>query len=370
MKKIIFCGIFFLSYALKINAQTSKIIVDIRDTSEIHFLDSVETKLMNIVAEMSILNKNYKEKKQNKNAVYLPLYVDKYTSCFFDIPYTLYQVRENDFNKIRKFKTNQYQIEIQWDSTLTNAKILGFSRLYYYNENNYRYNTITTIKEPLFAVPLNDYDKFLSPSETKRLSSIIEDIFINYINDYDDDSLTEKNISIRSISFKNADSLTIMPLTYWVSQLSNFVSGGNVEAFTDADCKKEVTRDELGNICKDTLKTSQGANDILPETHLYSNLMIKEKWIFSIPKNDSNYVPAAITISKKINAIGINFNCYDSEGLLNSDNIFWIPYSEIKNSKALNTGKMALYQTFIDDDLFKKLNLKYPMQNFYIDEHN
>ncbi|HVA98604.1 MAG TPA: hypothetical protein VNG53_06885 [Bacteroidia bacterium] len=365
MKKLIFCGIFFLSFVLKINAQTSKIIIDIQDTSELRFLDTVETKLMNRVDEMTAFYKKYKGKKQDTNAIVL------YNNAFYPIddfylPITSNELSYRSFNKMPKLKTNKYKIVINWDSTLTNAKILGFSSLYYYNVYHSPIKITSTINKPLFAVPLSEYDKFLSASETKRLYRLIENEFLNYVSTTD--SLINKNFTFRTINFKDADSLTIMPISYWTSILSKSVRDGKIVAFKDPNCKQSLTKYELENnyfTCPNIVNGKVERFNFIIRISLHSYIVIKEKWTFNVLQKKPNEFSPAINISRKIGAIGIDCVCYDDvSGNQKSDKLIWIPYSEIENSKVLNTEPLNLYKAIINSALYKQLNVKYDYNDF------
>ena len=103
-------------------AQSSSIILDITDTTEIKFLDTIEAKLLKHINE--IVTK--------KRKIDISMYeINSFRPGEWAFLKTIREILEGESPK-EKLTTNKYELDLKWNPTLDTAYIMGFSRLYYY----------------------------------------------------------------------------------------------------------------------------------------------------------------------------------------------------------------------------------------------
>ncbi len=321
-----------------------------------------------------------------------------------NIPITLYEVNPGnayDFLRIRLtnqeikdsklpktfFPTYQFELVINWDTTLSKGYILGFSKEYGYEKSIFEYSRYKGPQypgiyfEPFYHIALANYKSFLNQKEMDRLYKIIQKNFINYINVdtgtfrqgfiptdtnllcymYSDTS----SLSRLTINLDKPPPFILMPLSYWVNRFKDWIfDSWQVPIYKDAFCTDQIIRpkkydinDIFGQI--DTVKDENGDEVPIVQNCSIVSITVAERWGFDTINNTNrnDWAPYAMIIKREIQSIGINTKCNEGFYVPNAyDKTIWVRYKELNSVSRHN--HFNRYQDLLDEPLFNKLHCK------------
>ena len=364
MKTILITILVYVLMLCNGNSQDhSNIKVEITDTSEIKFLDTVEAKLLSKVK--AVTQKDFKGEG-------LTLFqINPFGSDWTQLlshgeieAMSLYGFLPDEY-----LTTNKYELSIKWDSIMSEADIIGFTRMYYYYLRIQNYGSPEVKLGPfamtLVCLPLSEYHKFLTDDENKKLHTIIRKEFIRQVDDKD--SPYNDSISYRTIEFNKCDSLPQFNLRYWTYYLQYLLEGYEIMGYSDTGCKirmsgRKIQDDIFSHL--DTIITFGDSSKMpMTESCPRASITVAEKWSFDTINPTRNNCYADIKVFREISAISLNTIYYyykDGYGRYIKNKPVWMNYSDIIRLKELNMGKMKLYKEIIDADLYRRLEVNFP----------
>lgn len=338
---------------------SSNVTLFIQDTADQIFLDKVETKLLHAI---SLIQRG------KNNTLLNAYYTNPFDGTDWRFRYTPQEIESDTVLNTDKEAATYYQYElvVEWDSTLNTGNILGFSKKYYRPLNKWDNNLGKEICVGMYNmakwhIPLAQYRFFLTQKEMEKIYQIIQKCFIRSLNN--DGAFWNSNKDTTSLSFqtlvfnKTTDSLIQMPLSLWARFFRDWTLNGEVSCYNSPWCKtNRLTYVESRNVFNnyDTVLDENG-NTIVVNSDCYANsITIAEHWKFDTIKYNSEqgFYPYALKVRREIISIGANISCEDKK-----TRTTWLPYSELNLQSTLSVTRIITTQ--LDNALFNKLTLKF-----------
>jgi hypothetical protein len=327
------------------NAQTSSIVLNIKDVSERYFLSDVENRLLQ---HLDAIQKH----KKKCDVDLCPINPHGWGWHF---PMSLMEI-EMDTPPNEKIRTEEYKLDFQWNNSLDTAYVIGFSRVYEYKKYD------STIEySPIYDMPLNKYNTFLTNDEMKRLSSIIQFEFVRYFNE-DTIYNHDKETSRRVIVFNKSDSLSQLPWNYWVEIMTSEIKQSGLHVYSNPSCQYLVDRSAIDRdfVYSYTIGDSTGNSHNIQRNNDFTYIKVAEKWSFdTIKRSNVMYQRFYLTISRKVESIGLTPPPVPADADKFNYFTMWLKNDEIERICKHYGGELYLYEDLINSALYRKLNLSY-----------
>jgi hypothetical protein len=275
-----------------------------------------------------------------------------------------------------KLMTNNYELILLWDSTISKAMIYGFSRKYvvkqkkYLNHKNLKTDEIVTRR--LFLIPFYYYSSILTVDDHNFLNEVIKEYIKGIISEKSLVNYIYKGVindcTIRKIPILKYNNTSIDKLTDLNYNLVWDAKNGRSYLYKTPNIKDDMTRKELlqyleRNIVSeyngvkriDTVRSDEANNIAIFDKWTFFNTRESEK-INLFDFSDSSLLknPKLEISYFQIDSEFIGLDLPPNETSKNIERILWYHIPDLKDQKFIRIEK---YLELLYFDALKQLNI-------------
>ena len=341
----------------------SKIDANYTNSSNLKFLDSVETNLLNYIKA---------NKKDNPKIMLFDAYSHysnwRQSFTLNEIPLPTKEIK----------KTNDYELYMQWNNEVNAGRFIGFSREYNYNRKQYvatskitdtcyeassfsklckvKWDTlIENVTTPIITIPVEQYKLFLSKKNLEKLEQIA---WLSIKEKYSIEKFGNENISRSFLPMYSAsiDLISNAQLAQFKDFLMNLCIVNKIKTYAIPDSSSKILTsfDVDNSFVYDNTIVVNGSKIPYSEHLHIKDIILIEKWDFMNFMDRSYdkryFLPASFLISKQIYFVGLNFS--DKKQL-------YFLYDDIKAISANYPINFNLVEQYFQISLSNKMLIEY-----------